>query len=201
MFVSFASSYWAFWTSSAGKSSFSTRWARSGKTRCLSQWGMTVLVRSYSAIFVDAGGGGAERRGPVLRTLRAMKSSKLWLPDWASVHARGRRARGHDTRPARRWIALLRLSLAVACAMTAITRSLPWFVNDLGVSIVGQVRARPLPAATPATDLAIPALLFVSRREPRLWRCGLSQVLPFQGSGRRHRHWRVDYEGPPAAPQ
>lgn len=28
----------------------------------------------------------------------------------------------------------------VPLAMTAITRNLPWFVKDLGVSIVGQVR-------------------------------------------------------------
>lgn len=47
--------------------------------------------------------------------------------------------------------------------MTAITRNLPWFVKDLGVSIVGQVRARALPALLPATDRAIQALLFVSR--------------------------------------
>ena len=49
--------------------------------------------------------------------------------------------------------------------MTAITRNLPWFVKDLGVSIVGQVRVCVLPPSSPVTDTAIQAMLFVSRRE------------------------------------
>lgn len=147
MFVSFASSYWAVWTCSTGNVSLSARWARRGKTRCRSQCGMIVFERSYSAILrIDEQRGevvGKESELVVVKSLLAVRASAKKMTCQIGT-ARTWRTRCASS--AYRHVLLILLlpppppPSSSPPKMTAITRNLPWFIKDLGVSIVGQVR-------------------------------------------------------------
>jgi len=82
--------------------------------------------------------------------------------------------------------------------MSAITRNLPWFIKDLGLSIIGEVKC--------FTRLSLylfintrnhkSGMLHLPHRDLRCQRRKMPQILSFKGSRYWNCIWRIYYEGP-----
>jgi len=85
--------------------------------------------------------------------------------------------------------------------MTSFTRNLPWFIQDLGVSIVGQVSPFTSVPVSWTTEKRVLGVLHVTDRGAEYRRCGMPQVFRFKRSGYRHSGWWGDYESTPNCSQ
>ena len=77
--------------------------------------------------------------------------------------------------------------------MSVLARYIPWFIKDLGVSIIGDVSARTLSLFLFGVNIKT-GMLHVTGREPRCPRRQMPQILPLKGSRHWNCFWRIYYE-------
>lgn len=84
--------------------------------------------------------------------------------------------------------------------MTSITRNLPWFVKDLGVTIVGEVSSVQ-PSRSGRVMTNAPEMLRLPGRKLEHRGPRVLEILAVEGSGLGHRRRWLYYEGATTASQ